>query len=365
MDTLDTNNLLTEGVKAGASDIMLVAGAVPMMRVNGEVRVLPNYSGPRLTNDITKDLLYKIFTPMAKAKFEQNWESDFSHNIPGVSRFRVNVFIQRFGISAVFRTIPTKIPDPKDLGITPEMIALADLPRGLVLVTGPTGSGKSTTLACIMELVNQRHKKSILTIEDPVEFVYESKSSLIMQREVGQHTKSFQHALRSALRQAPDVILVGEMRDTETISLAITAAETGHLCFGTLHTQSCAATIDRIIDVFPAEQQPQIRTQLAMTLKAVLAQVLIPKKVGTGRIAVREFMVMTAAIGSLIREGKPHMIPSSIETGKELGMMTMDQALARALAQDLITEENAKLKATSPTNVITMSKMIKSGSIPA
>jgi len=333
-----------------------------MMRQNGQVLPVPGYT-ERLTNDVNKELIYKIFTPISKSKFEQNWETDFSHSIPNVSRFRVNVFIQRYGISAIFRVIPTQIPNPEQIGITQQMEALADLPRGLVLVTGPTGSGKSTTLACIMELVNKKYHKTILTIEDPIEFVYESKSCLIMQREVGQHTKTFQHALRSALRQAPDVILVGEMRDTETISLAITAAETGHLCFGTLHTQSCASTIDRIIDVFPPEQQSQIRTQLAMTLKAVLAQILIPRKGSPKRVAAREFMVATTAISSLIREGKPHMINSAIETGKDLGMMTMDQQLARLLSQDLITEEDAVSKSQSSQNMLNMAKLYRSGAL--
>jgi twitching motility protein PilT len=246
------------------------------------------------------------------------------------------------------RVIATKIPTPEQLRLSKSITDVADLPRGLVLVTGPTGSGKSTTLAAVMELINQKYTSHVLTVEDPIEFVYESKKCIFRQREVGQNTKSFSNALRGALRQDPDVILVGEMRDLETIGLAITAAETGHLCFGTLHTQDCPSTIDRIIDVFPPHQQTQIRVQLAVTLQAVVSQILLPRKDGQGRVAAREIMIMTPAISNLIREGKTHMIYGAIDTGAKFGMQPMDKSLADLVKQGLVAPEEALMRAHNP-----------------
>jgi len=268
---------------------------------------------------------------------------------------------QRTGISAVYRVIPGHIPTPAEIGLSPAMANVSDFPRGLVLVTGPTGSGKSTTLAAIIETINQRYKKSILTIEDPIEFVYESAKSLVLQREVGHHTKSFNEALRRALRQAPDVILIGELRDLETIQLAITAAETGHLCFATLHTQDCASTIDRIIDVFPHQQQQQVRAQLSLTLRAVISQMLLPRKDGQGRAAVREFMLMTPAIANIIREGKVHMIYSAIETGQKFGMQTMDQHLRDLYVKGIITYDDAMARSMNLEELKNMINAVMGG----
>ncbi|MBI3564830.1 MAG: PilT/PilU family type 4a pilus ATPase, partial [Elusimicrobia bacterium] len=278
--------VLKAAVQAGASDIHLVIGKPPLMRVSGEIAEIPGF--PKINGEESKRLIYSILYEEQRAKFEENWELDCSFAVSGLSRFRVNVLLQKNGVEAVMRVISSKIPTPEQLRLAKSIVDLADLPRGLVLVTGPTGSGKSTTLSALMELINQKYSDHILTIEDPIEFVYESKKSIFRQREVGQNTKSFTAALRSALRQDPDVILVGEMRDLETIQLAITAAETGHLCFGTLHTQDSPSTIDRIIDVFPPHQQSQIRVQLAVTLQGVVSQILVPRKDGEGRIAARE-----------------------------------------------------------------------------
>ncbi|MEW6041858.1 MAG: type IV pilus twitching motility protein PilT, partial [Elusimicrobiota bacterium] len=280
-----------------------------------------------------------------RAKFEENWELDCSFAITGVSRFRLNVLMARNGMESVMRVIPSKIPTPEQLGLSPTIVNLTGVPRGLVLVTGPTGSGKSTTLACMLDLVNQKKLGHILTIEDPIEFTYESKSCIIRQREVGQHTKSFNNALRAALREDPNVILVGEMRDLETIQLTITASETGHLCFATLHTQDAPSTVDRIIDVFPPHQQTQVRVQLASSLQAVISQILLPRKDGKGRAAAREIMVMTPAISNLIREGKTHMIYSAIETGAKFGMIPMDRSLSQLVLQGVVAYDVAASKA--------------------
>ncbi|MBI5208383.1 MAG: type IV pilus twitching motility protein PilT [Elusimicrobia bacterium] len=335
--------VLKTAVQSGASDIHIVIGKSPMMRLNGEIGEIPGY--PRINADESKRLVYSILFEEQRAKFEEHWELDTSFAVPGLSRFRVNVLLQKNGVEAVMRVITSKIPTPEQLRLAPAIVKLADLPRGLVLVTGPTGSGKSTTLACILELINQAETGHILTIEDPIEFVYESKKSIFRQREVGQNTKSFNAALKSALRQDPDVILVGEMRDLETIQLAITAAETGHLCFGTLHTQDCPSTIDRIIDVFPPTQQAQVRVQLAVVLQGVVCQTLIPRIDGQGRVAAREIMVMTPAISNLIREGKTHMIYGAIDTGAKFGMIPIDKALAELVREQLISPEEALLRA--------------------
>ena len=335
--------ILKTAVSSGASDIHIVIGKPPMMRQNGEIMDIPGFV--KISADESKRLIYSILYEEQRARFEENWELDCSFAITGLSRFRVNVLLQKNGVESVMRVISSKIPTPEQLRLSEAVVKFSDLPRGLVLVTGPTGSGKSTTLAAIMELINQKMTGHILTVEDPIEFVYESKKSIFRQRELGQNTKSFSNALRSALRQDPDVILVGEMRDLETISLAITAAETGHLCFGTLHTQDCPSTIDRIIDVFPPHQQSQIRVQLATTLQGVVSQILVPRKDGEGRIAAREVMIMTPAISNLIREGKTHMIYGAIDTGAKQGMIPMDKALADLVRQDLISPEEALVRA--------------------
>ena len=335
--------ILKTAVSSGASDIHIVIGKPPMMRQNGEIMDIPGFV--KISADESKRLIYSILYEEQRARFEENWELDCSFAITGLSRFRVNVLLQKNGVESVMRVISSKIPTPEQLRLSEAVVKFSDLPRGLVLVTGPTGSGKSTTLAAIMELINQKMTGHILTVEDPIEFVYESKQSIFRQRELGQNTKSFSNALRSALRQDPDVILVGEMRDLETISLAITAAETGHLCFGTLHTQDCPSTIDRIIDVFPPHQQSQIRVQLATTLQGVVSQILVPRKDGEGRIAAREVMIMTPAISNLIREGKTHMIYGAIDTGAKQGMIPMDKALADLVRQDLISPEEALVRA--------------------
>jgi len=335
--------ILKTAVQTGASDIHLVIGKPPMMRLNGEIAEIPGFS--KVTADESKRLIYSILYEEQRAKFEENWELDCSFAISGFARFRVNVLLQKNGVEAVMRVISSNIPTPEQLRLSPAVIAFSDLPRGLVLITGPTGSGKSTTLAAVMELINQKMTGHILTVEDPIEFVYESKKSIFRQREVGQNTKSFNAALKSALRQDPDVILVGEMRDLETISLAITAAETGHLCFGTLHTQDAPSTIDRIIDVFPPHQQSQIRVQLAVVLQGIVSQILVPKKDGEGRVAAREILVMTPAISNLIREGKTHMIYGAVDTGAKFGMVPMDKALAELCRQGMISVEEGLVRA--------------------
>jgi twitching motility protein PilT len=342
--------ILKKAVDEGASDIHLVIGKPPMMRNKGEIEPV-DPSMPALDAETSKRMVYSILYEEQRARFEQNWELDCSFAVTGLARFRVNVLLQRTGVEAVLRVISSKIPDPSQLGLTPSMLELSALPRGMVLVTGPTGSGKSTTLAALMELANKTRPDHILTIEDPIEFVYESKKCIIRQREVGQNTKSFLNALKAALREDPDIILVGEMRDYETISLAVSAAETGHLCFGTLHTQDCPSTVARILDVFPPHQQAQIRVQLANSLRAVVAQILLPRKDGKGRVACRELMIVTPAISNLIREGKTHMIYSAIDTGGKFGMMSMDYSLAMAIKGGLVDPEVALTKAHSPDQV--------------
>ncbi len=335
--------VLKTAVQTGASDIHLVIGKPPMMRLNGEIAEIPGF--PRINADESKRLVYSILYEEQRAKFEENWELDCSFSVQGLSRFRVNVLLQKNGVECVMRVINSKIPTPEQLRLPDAVVKFSDLPRGLVLVTGPTGSGKSTTLAAVMEMINQKMTGHILTVEDPIEFVYDSKKSIFRQREVGQNTKSFNAALKSALRQDPDVILVGEMRDLETIQLAITAAETGHLCFGTLHTQDCPSTIDRIIDVFPPHQQSQVRVQLAVTLQGVVSQILVPRKDGEGRVAAREVMVTTPAVSNLIREGKTHMLYGAIDTGAKFGMIPMDKALADLVKQGMVAPEEAMVRA--------------------
>ncbi|HVE14887.1 MAG TPA: type IV pilus twitching motility protein PilT [Elusimicrobiota bacterium] len=337
--------ILKQAVGTGASDIHLVIGKPPMMRLDGEMQEIPGF--PELTADESKKLTYSILFEEQRARFEEHWELDCSFAVAGFARFRVNVLLQKNGVESVMRVISSKIPTPEQLRLSNTVVGMSDLPRGLVLVTGPTGSGKSTTLACLIELINQREACNVLTIEDPIEFVYESKKSVFRQREVGQNTKSFANALRAALRQDPDVILIGELRDLETIQLAITAAETGHLCFATLHTQDAPSTIDRIIDVFPPHQQEQVRVQLATSLQGVVSQLLLPRADGMGRIAAREVMVNTPGISNLIREGKTHMLYQAIDTGAKDGMIPMDKSLADLVRQGLINFEEAVKRAHS------------------
>jgi twitching motility protein PilT len=342
-------DIFKAALQANASDIHIVIGKPPMIRRHGQI--LPLSQFPEISSELSKALIYSMLYEDQIQRFEQNLELDSSYDIPGLCRFRVNVLLQKNGVEAVLRVISSTIPDPKSLGLFDSIVNLTRLPRGLVLVTGPTGSGKTTTLACLIEIINQTRKEHILTIEDPIEFVYENKGCIIRQREVGTNTLSFKEALRHGLRQDPDVILVGEMRDLETISLALTAAETGHLVFATLHTQDAPQTIDRVIDVFPTHQQQQVRTQLSNSLEAVICQQLLPRADGKGRVAAREVMIVTPAIANLIREGKTHMIYSAIETGMKFGMISMDTHLAMLVKERVITLEVALSKAQNPEQV--------------
>ena len=332
---MDIIELLKFSQKESASDIHISSGEPPFMRINGDMRMIDT---PPLTKEEAHNFLYEMMNDEYRKKFEESKEIDFSVNIKDVARFRVNGFVQNRGASIVFRLIPTKIPTFEELDLPPILADITRKPKGLVLVTGPTGSGKSTTLAAMINLINNEKKNHILTIEDPIEFVHETKNCLINQRELGPHTHSFANALKSALREDPDIILVGEMRDLETISLAITAAETGHLVMATLHTSSAAKTVDRIIDVFPSDQQSQIRTMFAESINAVVAQVLLKKKQG-GRTAALEIMIGTHAVRNLIREGKTAQIPSAIQTGKMYGMQSMDSALISLYKNDVIAKE--------------------------
>ncbi|MEW6766129.1 MAG: type IV pilus twitching motility protein PilT, partial [Pseudomonadota bacterium] len=320
---MDIETLLAFSVKNGASDLHLSAGEPPMIRVDGDIRRI---NAPALQHKDVHGMVYDIMNDKQRKEYEDNLETDFSFEIPGLARFRVNAFVQNRGAGAVFRTIPSKVLTLEDLGAPKIFKEIADQPRGIVLVTGPTGSGKSTTLAAMINHINDNEYSHILTIEDPIEFVHQSKKALINQREVHRDTHSFNNALRSALREDPDVILVGEMRDLETIRLALTGAETGHLVFGTLHTSSAAKTIDRIIDVFPAAEKDMVRAMLSESLRAVISQTLL-KKVGGGRVAAHEIMIGTPAIRNLIRENKVAQMYSAIQTGQQHGMQTLDQNL--------------------------------------
>ena len=338
---MNIDDLLAFGVKHGASDLHLSAGLPPMIRVDGDVRRI---NLPAMEHKQVHALIYDIMNDKQRKDYEEFLECDFSFEIPNLARFRVNAFNQNRGAGAVFRTIPTNILSLEDLGCPQTFRDIIDVPRGLVLVTGPTGSGKSTTLAAMIDNKNSGEHGHILTIEDPIEFVHESKKCLINQREVHRDTRGFSEALRSALREDPDVILVGEMRDLETIRLALTAAETGHLVFGTLHTSSAPKTIDRIIDVFPAGEKPLVRSMLSESLRAVIAQTLL-KKQGGGRIAAWEIMVGTPAIRNLIREDKVAQMYSSIQTGSAHGMQTLDQHLMQLVQRGLVALSDARTKA--------------------
>jgi len=341
----DLIEILRAAIAAGASDVHIVPELPPMARLNGET--VPLRGSAPLGSEESRNLIYSMLNESQRANFEQDWELDCSLSVAGLSRFRVNVFLSSRGVAAAIRVIRSQIPSPEEIGLMPSIVSLIQEARGLVLVTGPTGSGKSTTLASLVEMINATQKKTVLTIEDPVEFVYENKSSVILQREVGRQTRSFSEALRRSLRQNPDVILIGEMRDLETIALAITAAETGHLCFATLHTQDAPTTIDRMIDVFPSQQQQQVRIQLSTVLAAVVSQTLLPRKDGKGRVAAREVMRGTPAIRNIIREGKTHMLYAAIESGAKFGMISMDQHLAQLVRQGAIQLEDALSKARS------------------
>lgn len=338
---MDIAELLAFSVKHNASDLHLSAGLPPMIRVDGDIRRI---NVPELEHKVVHALVYDIMNDKQRKDFEEFFETDFSFEIPGLARFRVNAFNQDRGASAVFRTIPSKVLTLDDLGCPGTFRDIVDVPRGLVLVTGPTGSGKSTTLAAMMDYKNDNDYAHILTIEDPIEFVHTSKKCLINQREVHRDTLGFAEALRSALREDPDIILVGELRDLETIRLALTAAETGHLVFGTLHTSSAAKTIDRIIDVFPAGEKSMVRSMLSESLRAVIAQTLL-KKIGGGRTAAWEIMIGTPAIRNLIREDKVAQMYSAIQTGQAVGMQTLDQHLQEIVKKGMVSRLDARAKA--------------------
>lgn len=344
---MDVSQLLAFGVKNKASDLHLSAGLPPMIRVHGDVRRI---NLPALDAKEVHDMVYDIMSDTQRKYYEEFLEIDFSFEINGLARFRVNAFNHQRGPGAVFRTIPSKVLTLEELNAPPIFAKLALKPRGLVLVTGPTGSGKSTTLAAMVNYLNETEHGHILTVEDPIEFVHESKKCLVNQREVSVHTHSFAAALKSALREDPDAILVGEMRDLETIRLALTAAETGHLVFGTLHTSSAAKTIDRIIDVFPADEKEMVRSMLSESLEAVISQTLLKNKAGTGRVAAHEIMVGTSAIRNLIREGKVAQMYSAIQTGNNEGMQTLDQCLLDLVKKNQVNIYEAKSRAKIPAN---------------
>lgn len=341
---MDITELLAFSAKQGASDLHLSAGLPPMIRVDGDVRRI---NLPPMEHKEVHELIYEIMNDKQRKDFEEFMETDFSFEVPGVARFRVNAFNHNRGAGGVFRTIPSKVLTMDELGMGQVFKDISMVPRGLVLVTGPTGSGKSTTLAAMMDFINDNKYEHILTVEDPIEFVHESKKCLVNQREVHRDTLGFNEALRSALREDPDIILVGELRDLETIRLALTAAETGHLVFGTLHTTSAAKTIDRIVDVFPAEEKSMVRSMLSESLQAVISQALL-KKASGGRVAAHEIMRGTSAIRNLIREDKVAQMYSAIQTGAAMGMQTLDQCLQNLVDQRIITREAAKEKAKAP-----------------
>ena len=344
---MDITELLAFTVKNKASDLHISAGLPPMIRVHGDVRRI---NLPALTHKDVHGMVYDIMNDAQRKQYEEFLETDFSFEIPNLARFRVNAFNQNRGAAAVFRTIPSKVLTLEELNCPKIFKDISSQPRGIVLVTGPTGSGKSTTLAAMVDYVNENEYGHILTIEDPIEFVHESKRCLINQREVARDTQSFNAALRSALREDPDVILVGELRDLETIRLALTAAETGHLVFGTLHTSSAAKTVDRIVDVFPAAEKDMVRAMMSESLRAVISQTLLKTKDGAGRVAAHEIMIGTTAIRNLIRENKVAQMYSAIQTGQGVGMQTLDQCLADLVRRNIVSGAEARIRAANKDN---------------
>jgi twitching motility protein PilT len=353
------NDYLFDAVRMGASDLHITVGLPPMVRVSGEVQAL-DY--PPLTQNITRELVYDILSNDQRQRLENEWELDFSYTLPRTARFRVNVYFQKGSLGAAFRTIPQEIQSLGELGLPKAVESLTEKPRGLVLVTGPTGSGKSTTLASMIDRINDTRNEHIMSVEDPIEFLHNHKKCIVNQREVNQDTHSFAQALKHVLRQDPDIILVGEMRDLETISLAVTAAETGHLVFGTLHTQDAPQTVDRIIDVFPPHQQHQIRAQLANALQGIITQTLIPRRDGQGRVVACEVLVPTPGVRNLIREGKNHQIYSAMQTGGKFGMQTMDAALVELVRRGKISQQEAEKRSSNPEE---LRRLAGSGAAPA
>jgi twitching motility protein PilT len=343
---IDFAEILKQTVELKASDLHMTVGSPPMIRVRGELRALEGYAP--LTSKDTRDLIYGILSNDQRKRIEQDWQVDFSYSVPAFGRFRVNAYMQRASVGAAFRLIPDEIKTIEQLGLPAVLHDFVTKPRGFVLVTGPTGSGKSTSLAAMVDEINRTRKEHILTIEDPIEFLHRHKSCVVNQREIGNDAQSFELGLKAALRQDPDVILVGEMRDLETISTALTAAETGHLVFATLHTQDTAQTIDRIIDVFPPHQQQQVRVQLSVALQGIVTQQLLPTADGSGRIACCEVLSLTPAVRNLIREGKTHQIHSVLQTSAAKGMQSMDAALAQLVRQGKITRELAESRSGTP-----------------
>ncbi len=341
----DFADVLLQVMERNASDLHLTAGSPPMIRQHGRLHAL-DY--PVLTPQVTREVVYSILTNDQRQRLETDWQIDLAYSIPGKARYRVNVYFQRASLSAAFRLIPSEMPKLRDLDLPPVLQEFTKKPRGFVLVTGPTGSGKSTTLAAMLDLINDERHEHILTIEDPIEFLHKHKKCIVNQRELGADAQSFALGLKAALRQDPDVILVGEMRDLETISTALTAAETGHLVFATLHTQDTAQTVDRIVDVFPPDQQQQVRVQLSVSLQGIVTQQLLPKADGSGRTVATEVLVPTPAVRNLIREGKTHQIYSALQTGGQFGMQTMDASLAQLVRDQKITRELAESRSSTP-----------------
>lgn len=352
---MDLADVLSEIVELEASDLHLAVGLPPLARVHGK---LVQLKYPPLKHADTRELVYSILTQDQRQKLETDWEIDFSYSVLGKARFRVNAYFQRNSVGAAFRLVPLNVLNIDQLGLPKIIHSFCHIPRGFILVTGPTGSGKSTTLAAIIDEINDTRAEHIMTVEDPIEFLHRHKNCLVNQREVGTDTKSFNRALKSVLRQDPDVILVGEMRDLETIQTALTAAETGHLVFATLHTQDAPQSIDRMIDVFPPHQQEQIRVQIASSIQGIMTQQLLPRVGGQGRVAACEVLIPTPAVRNLIREGKTHQIYTVMQTGSKYGMQTMDSALADLVSRRLISRELAEARSSNPED---LNRLIQSG----